>query len=122
MNITELLKSDDFLNTDQFYKRRKLKKYILEYKDCKIGLNVLCFDDEVIILEKNRFFYNKSKNKKKIKTLSIGKEYVIIECKEGTIQIKNDNGHKLWYTPNRFLLSLKMERKQKLEKIKNNII
>jgi len=36
MNITELLKNKDFLNTDQFYKRKKLKKYILKYKDCKL--------------------------------------------------------------------------------------
>lgn len=117
MNIQKLLKNKKFLNTSQFYKREVLDKYILKEENCKIGTKIICFETETIVSEKNKFFY-KQVTIKKVKTLTIGKEYEIIDVRnDGNIKIKNDNGHKLWYTTNRFLYSLKLERKAKLEKI-----
>lgn len=117
MNIQKLLNNKIFLNTSQFYKREVLDKYILKEENCKIGKKVICFETEYILSEENKFFYKQS-TIKKVKTLTIGKEYEIIDIRNnGNIKIKNDNGNKLWYTPNRFLYSLKLERKAKLEKI-----
>jgi len=82
-------------------------------------MKIICFEDEPIIPEKSKFFYTKGENK--IKTVTIGKEYFILSSNNGLIKLKNDRGFKYWYTPDRFLYSLKMERKEKLQKIKNDL-
>lgn len=115
MNIHKLLSSKKYNLLDQFQRRKLLEKYILQNKDCKRGIKVLCFELETIINDKHKFFYKKYGRKRKV--LTIGKEYTIIDYKEGKIKIENDEGKKLWYTTDRFLYSLKIERREKLKKL-----
>lgn len=117
MNIIELINSKNFLKLNQFRRRKILEKYILQNKDCKINSSVICFEKENIINERHKFYY-KYGRAKKISTLTIGKQYKILDHKEDKIKIENDVGKKLWYTIDRFLYSLKIARKEKLEKLK----
>lgn len=119
MNITELLSSKKFLKKDQFQRKKQLDKYILQDKQCKIGLKVLCFQQETLIGEKNKWMYKKYGNQKVVTTVSVGTQYEIIDYKKGKIKIINDEGNKLWYTIDRFLYSLQLERKEKLKKLKS---
>lgn len=118
MNIRNLLNNKNFLKKDQFDKRKILEKYILTDKNCHIGSSVLCFENETIINEKNKSFYKHYGCPKHANSITIGKEYKILEHKEGKIKIESDNGKKFWFTINRFLYSLSVERKEKLEKLK----
>jgi hypothetical protein len=118
MNIIKLLTSKKFEKLDQFQRRKLLKNYILQDKDCRKGVRVLCFEKETVIDEKYKFFIRKYGKIKQI-TLTIGKEYEILDHKEGLIKIENDEGKKLWFTLNRFLHSLKLVRKEKLKKLNN---
>ena len=117
MNVIQILNSKEYLNKDQFEKRKLLEEYILTDKDCKIGTNVLCFEKETIVSERNRYFY-KQVGKHKC-NVTIGKQYRILDHKESKIKIENDSGKKLWFSINRFLYYLKLERKEKLNKLKN---
>lgn len=118
MNIQEILQSKKFLDTDQFKKRNILKEYILTNNDCRIGTIVICFDTETICKDVNKYFYDYSKNKK-LQTLTIGKEYKILNHTDGKIKIINDKGKNVWCAINRFVYSISIERKNKLNKLKN---
>ena len=118
MNITELLSSKKFENLDQFERNDLLNKYVLQDKQCKIGLKVLCFQKEVLIGEKNKWTYKKYAKPKVVSTVTVGTQYEIIDYKQGKIKIINDEGGKLWYTIDRFVYSLQLERKEKLKKLK----
>lgn len=118
MNILQIVKTKKFSKLDQFQRRKLVSDFILNEKDCKVGTKVICFETEAIVNEKNKFFYNiHGKGRAAASYISIGNEYSIIEYKDGKIKIENDDGRKLWYTINRFLYSLKIERKEKLKKI-----
>ena len=117
MNLIKLLNSKKFKKLDQFERRDLLKKYILQDKECKIGLKVLCFQEEFLIGEKNKWMYKKYTKQKTVKNVSVGSQYEIIDYKDGKIKIENDESKKLWYTIDRFLYSLKIERKEKLKKL-----
>jgi hypothetical protein len=119
MNITKLLSSKKFENLDQFERNDLLNKYVLQDKQCKIGLKVLCFQKEVLLGEKNKWMYKKYTKPKVVTSVSVGTEYEVIEHKEGKIKIINDKGNKLWYTIDIFFYSLKLERKEKLKKLKS---
>jgi hypothetical protein len=116
MNIQKLLRNKNFLNTNQFRKRKLLENYILKSENCKIGLKVICFEIENLVDEKNKFFYNQTTHKS-IKGLTVGKVYEIIDINSDRIKIECDSGDKRWYTINRFFYSLKIERYEKLKKI-----
>lgn len=108
----------DYLNKDQFERRKLLSKYILQPKNCKIGISVICFEDENFIEDKNKFFYNKIQSRNnKLKHITIGKSYKILEINDGSIKISNNDGSKLWYTMKRFIYSIKLERQEKLKQI-----
>ena len=115
MDIYRLLTDEDFLKKDQFERRRILENFILSNKDCKIGIEVTCFEKEIV--SANKYFYHKSTNHKLI-NLTVGNNYKILDHKKDKIKIENDDGQKVWYTTNRFIFSLKMERLEKLKKIK----
>lgn len=117
MNITELLSSKKFLKKDQFQRKKQLDRYILQDKQCKIGLKVLCFQQETLINEKNKWMYKKYGKQKVVTTVSVGTQYQIIDYKEGKIKIINDEGKNMWYTIDRFIYSLQLERKEKLKKL-----
>jgi hypothetical protein len=119
MNILELLNNKNFLKNDQFDKREILKKYILTDDRCIIGSEVICFENETIISDKNKSFYKHYGNARRAHNITIGKLYKILEHKDGKIKIESDNGKKFWFTVNRFLYSLNMMRKDKLKKLKN---
>jgi hypothetical protein len=112
------LKNEKFLKRDQFDKRKILERYILTDKNCSIGSSVICFENETIINEKNKYFYKHYGKPKQANSITIGKQYNILDHKEGKIKIESDNGKKFWFTINRFLHSLKIERREKLEKLK----
>jgi len=116
MNIVNLLNTENYLKKDQFEKRKIFKKYILSDKKCKIGSSVICFEIETVV--KNNFKYNDYVKGKKGCDLTIGKQYNILDHKEGKIKIEGDNGKKSWFTIVRFLYSLSIERKEKLDKLK----
>lgn len=118
MNVVELITDKKFIKKDQFQKAKILEKYILTEEYCKNGNIVICFENEIIISAKSYTFY-KQYGAKHISTLTIGKEYKIIEYKDKQIKIINDQGNKLWYTINRFIYSLQLERKEKLKKLEN---
>lgn len=118
MSILDIFNNKNFEEKDQFQKRKLLKKYILKEKDCKVGIRVICFEKETIIDEKHKYFYRRYGKSNTINSLTIGKTYTIIDFRNDKIKIENDLGKKLWYTTNRFLYSLKILRKEKLEKIK----
>jgi hypothetical protein len=115
MNIHQLLHDKDFLKKDQFEKRDILEKYILSDQNCKIGISVLCFEKEIIFSANNRYFYKRYT--RHICDVTIGKQYKILAHKKGKIKIENNSGRKLWFSINRFLFYLKLERKEKLDKI-----
>lgn len=115
MNIPNLLKNENFLKKDQFEKRKILSKYILTDKDCHIGRKVLCFEYETVV--KQKFKYEDYVKGRKGCDVTIGKEYNILEHKEGKIKIESDSGKKSWFTLNRFLYPLNIERREKLEKL-----
>jgi len=117
MNIIDEIISKNFQDKDQFKKREIVNEYILQSSDCKIGMKVICYELETIILEKNKHFYQYHGKNTKIKSLTIGKEYKILDFKDDKIKVEGDSGQKLWYTPMRFLYSLKLVRKMKLEKL-----
>lgn len=116
MNITNLLKNEIFLKKDQFEKRKILKKYILKDKDCIIGNELICFENEIVV--KNKFNYEQYVKGHKISTVTIGKSYRILDYKNGKVKLQGDNGKKSYYTINRFIYCLALERKEKLEKLK----
>lgn len=116
MDIIKLLNSKKFARLDQFQRRKLVNDYILQDKDCKKGTKVLCFEKETLIDEKYKFFLRKYSKPKEV-NLTIGKQYEILEHKEGLIKIENDINKKVWATINRFAFSLKMMRKEKLKKI-----
>lgn len=117
MNVPNLLKNNIFLKKDQFEKRKILKKYILTDKNCKIGRKVICFETETVV--KRKFKYDEYVKGRKSCDVTIGKEYSILDHKEGKIKIESDNGKKNWFTLDRFLYPLNIERREKLEKLKN---
>jgi hypothetical protein len=118
MNIFETIKSEEFKDMNQFQRKKLFNNFILQDKDCKIGAKVICFQHEILISEKNKWSYKQYGSKrKKIKTVTIGNFYEILKIKDGKISILNDIGHKTWFTTDRFLYSIKMERKEKLKKI-----
>jgi len=117
MDILKLVKSKPFSMKDQFQRRDMLAKYILTDKDCRIGSNVLCFEKETIVSDNSRYFYKRyGRHKCKV---TVGKQYQILDHKEGKIKIENDEGRKLWFSIHRFLYYLKLERKEKIQKLKN---
>lgn len=120
MNIIELIKNEDFLKNDQFEKIRILKNHILTEEYCKIGNPVICFENEIMVSKSSYSFY-KQYGIKNISTLTIGRKYNILDYKDRKkmIKIENDEGNKLWYTINRFLYSVQLERKEKINKINN---
>jgi hypothetical protein len=118
MNLITILSSKEFERLDQFERNELLNRYILQDKDSKIGLKVLCFQKEVLIGEKNKWMYKKYSKQKVVTTISVGIQYEVIDFKEDKIKIINDEGKNMWYTIDRFLYSLQLERKEKLKKIK----
>jgi len=119
----ELEKNDqfeEFLKKDQFEKRELLFRFMLTEKNCKIGNKVFCFETEPICADKSKYFYNSRQSKNnQIKSITIGKGYEILDydSDKGTIKILNDNGKKMWYHIKRFIYDLKIERKEKLERL-----
>jgi len=110
---------ENFLDSDQFQRRKLLSNYILNDSESRIGRTVICFERETIISEKNKNYHNKQTLiNNAIRTLTVGKEYKIIDQKEHRVKVENDNGKKLWYTIDRFIFSLKTERKEKLKNLK----
>jgi hypothetical protein len=105
------------LKKDQFEKRKILKSYILTDKKCKIGRKVICFETETVV--KQKFKYDEYVKGRKSCDVTIGKEYSILDYKDGKIKIESDSGKKNWFTINRFLFTLNMERLEKLKKLKN---
>ncbi len=119
MNIRNILKNKKFLKKDQFEKREILKDYILTDNRCIIGSTVLCFENEVVVSDKSKSFYKYYGCPKHTNSITIGNQYKILDHKKGKIKVESDNGKKFWFTINRFLYSLNMERKEKLKKLKN---
>lgn len=118
MNILELITSKSFQDIDQFERRKQVKNFILTKKDCKIGTSIICFEKETIYSEKSRYFYKKYGKPKC--NVTVGKEYKILDIKSDKIKIENDKGKKLWFSIDRFLYSIKIERKNKLLKLIEN--
>jgi hypothetical protein len=116
---TQLLNDKNFLKKDQFQKREIFKKYILTNKNCKIGTKIICFEKET--LSNIKYFYNKINNHKQVHYITIGKEYQILDHKEGKVKILNDANKKCWCAIGRFLYSIQLERKEKLKKLQNII-
>ena len=114
MILQQWLNNPEFLQKNQFEKRELLKRCILIDKFCIIGKMVVCFEIETIYLDKNSRFY-----KQGIKScdLTIGKSYKIIYHKKGNIKISNDSNKDVWCSVNRFIYSIKYERKEKLKNI-----
>jgi hypothetical protein len=75
----------------------------------------LCFELETICDDKYRYFYNQS-NHTKLKNMTIGKFYKILDYKNNKVRLINDIGKPQWYTIKRFLRSLQFERSEKLKK------
>ena len=117
MDILNLVTSKPFQDKDQFERRKIVKDFILTEKDCKIGINILCFEKETMFDEKSRFFYKKYRKPKC--SVTVGKQYKILQYKDNKIKIENDKGKKLWFSMERFLYSIKLERKDKLLKLKS---
>lgn len=120
MNVLALIVDEKFLKKDQFQKTKILEKYLLKEEYCKIGNAVICFENEIMVSSKSYSFY-KQYGAKHISTLTIGKQYKILDYKEDKIKIENDHGNKLWYTIDRFVYSLQLERKEKLKKLENYV-
>jgi hypothetical protein len=119
MNINVLLNSRKFKNYNQFKKRSIVRDFILKEENLKIGLDVICYDLETHVNEKDRYFYD-SRTINRTRNLTIGKKYKIINIKGNQIKVENDKGYKIWYTRKRFLYLLKLERYSKLEEIEKN--
>jgi hypothetical protein len=88
----------------KFGKRKYVKKHILTESYCNIGSNILCFELEIICDDKCKYFYNHATNKK-IKYMTIGKFYEILDYKNNKVKLFNDIGEPHWYTIRRFLKS-----------------
>jgi len=116
MILQQWLNSQDFLEKDQFEKRKILKRCILTDKFCIIGKTVICFETERYCNENNKRYYDPS-----IKgcNLTIGKSYNILDHNIGKIKVLNDNNKKVWCTIKRFIYSIKYERRDKLKQIDN---
>ena len=111
-----IMNNELFSKLNQFERKNLLKEHILTDTNCKIGTNIMCFESEIIVEDKNKYFY---RYVKKVKSITVGKYYQIIDHKEGKIKILNDFQKNVWYTIDRFLYSIKFERKEKLKKLKN---
>lgn len=114
MNVIKLVKSKSFKEKDQFQKRDLVKNYMLQEESCHIGSRVMCFEIEPIVKDRDRFFYSRY-GIKKVKNMTIGKFYTILEYKNKKIKLLNDIDKPHWFTINRFLYTLKLERKDKLK-------
>ena len=117
MILQQWLNNPDFLGKDQFEKRKILKRCLLSDKYCVVGKTYICFDNETYCSDK-RFYYHSSNHC----GLTIGKSYEVFSHKPGKIKILNDNNKYVWTTINRFMYSIKYERKDKLKKISKSII
>ncbi len=111
MVLQQWLNNPEFLEKDQFEKRKILKRSILSDKYCVIGKTYICFDNENYCSD--RKYYNPSSHC----NLTIGKSYEILDHKIGKIKILNDQNRKFWSTINRFMYSVKYERRDKLKNI-----
>jgi hypothetical protein len=118
MNIKELLNSDDFFKKSQIERLHLVENFKLTEKNCKIGNYVLCFENEAFANDYSKLFIKYYNFKpKKIKSIKIGSKYLILDYKDRKIKIINDLGKKHWYSIDRFLYSLKIERKEKLKNL-----
>ena len=118
MNIKELLNSDDFFKKSQIERLHLVENFKLIEKNCKIGNCVLCFENEAFANDYSKLFIKYYNFKpKKIKSIKIGSKYLILGYKDRKIKIINDLGKKHWYSIDRFLYSLKIERKEKLKNL-----
>jgi len=111
MILQQWLNNPDFLDKNQFEKRKVLKRSILSDKYCLVGKTYICFDNENYC--SNMRFYSSNS----YCNLTIGKSYEILDHKIGKVRILNDSNKKIWTTINRFIYSIKYERKDKLKKI-----
>ena len=139
----ELEKNDlyeEFLKKDQFEKRELLSRFILTYKNCKIGNKVFCFETEPICADKYKYFYDSQRNKNnQIKSITISSSfYQTFQLTGNTsVQIGNKNSNDAGYVYVPYIMieapatingmnirewqieQLRKERKEKLEKLKN---
>lgn len=118
MNVYSILNSKDFLSKNQFERREIVKNNILEESDCKKGLTIVCFENE--ILSSSLYFYNKS-TVHDVCHLTIGNEYEILDYdkKRKLIKVKNDIDLNMWTTYKRFIFTLTHLRKEKIKKLNN---
>jgi len=122
MSVIALVNSKKFKKKSQFKKRKLVREHILKEENCKIGLNVMCFEIENIVADSYQWSYNKinKKFRKNIQNMTIGSYYKIINFGKNKVKLKNDIGVSHWYSVNRFLNSIQMERQEKLYKLNAN--
>jgi len=124
MDLIKKINSQEVRSKTQIERRRMLKDKILQRSQSRIGLSVICFENEGIESDQT-FMYKRAfipyKTIPKKVPLTIGKFYTILEIKKDEIKVKNDLGKKVWYTIKRFLYTIKYERCEKLKNIIQNV-
>lgn len=122
MSVIALVNSKKFKKKNQFRKRELVREHILKEENCKIGLNVMCFEIETIVSDNYQWSYDRiHKNYRKcIQNMTIGGYYKIINFGKNKVKLENDIGVSHWYSVNRFLNSIQMERQEKLYKLNAN--
>jgi hypothetical protein len=114
MGIVEQITEEVFIKKSYTQKRKLVSKYLLIKENCRKDIKVICFENKSI---HDNFYFNGFKHNIKPVEITIGKIYIVLDTNYDQIKIENDSGKKLWYTMNRFLYSLKLERKEKITKL-----
>jgi hypothetical protein len=111
------LRSNKFYNKPFNSKKRKLKRLLFLYIDCKINDSILCFEDRDLAFDVR--FATKDSTPDKLRSFTVGKVYKIIDKKNNKIKIKGDRDAMVWTTPNRFLgtIALRIIKLKELNKI-----
>jgi len=122
MSVLELVNSKKFKNKNQFKKRELVREHILIEENCRIGLRVMCFEIETLVGDGYQWSYYRinKKFRKSIQNMTIGNYYKIIDFKNNKVKLINNIGISHWYSVNRFINSIQMERQEKLYKLNVN--
>jgi len=125
VDILRKIKSKPFRSRkNQIERRLFLTDHIADNKYCKMGVCVICFETEPMEPDANLWWYQNGYKPRRTDVedakLTIGKKYIILAVNnvKKMIKVENDIGNKKWYSMKRFLYTLKLERAEKLKKLK----
>jgi len=114
------IKSKKFYNKPFQIKKNKLLRFLLKYSECKIGDNILCFEDRDLSFD---YRFAKKSQPEKRTSFTVGNVYKILDKQKNKIKILGDTDKMVWTTTNRFLnkMALRQIKLDNLNKISKEI-